>query len=644
MSSGLEHLLAPAKVAGVMFRNRILASATGHLDIGGDKHLSEGALLYYERKAIGGAASVVVGECNVDPPNASRGGLTIDLSDFWSLGYLARLADYINRHGALASAELQHAGRYSAAGFGPSAGEVDGRPIQAMSEEQIEAALNAYANAAFMAKMAGFRMVTVHGGHGWLPQQFFSPYYNDRTDEWGGSVENRARFAVRLTDMIHERCGSSFPVEMRISGTELEDGYDIDEGVKYAMALDGHADIIHVSVGVHGSLSSDHWLNFSPTMFMDDGRNVKYAAEIKKHVKESYVATVGSLSDVDMMEEIIATGQADFVALARQLLADPDLPNKAKAGKKCEIRQCLRCMSCWSNLMAGGIYCAINPETSREREAKFDLRPAKKQKVLIAGGGIAGMQAAITAAENGHEVILCEKSGSLGGPIRVEKDVWFKKHTEDYIALQEATLKNSGAEVRLNTEVDEALDAAEAPDVFIAAIGAKPVVPAIPGIEKAVDAREVYADPAKAGASVAIIGAGLVGAELAIYLHSLGRKVEIVEMGPMVSAPGNMTQASAIAMEFRNRGIEPRFFTSAVEVTDEGLKAVTAAPMAGPEEIFLAADTVIYATGTSPLDEKAYALGAGAPASYVIGDADGGGNIMNAVKAAYTVARFIGRN
>jgi 2,4-dienoyl-CoA reductase-like NADH-dependent reductase (Old Yellow Enzyme family)/thioredoxin reductase len=632
------NLFAPAQIGGVVLRNRILASATGHLDINGDKSLSEGALLYYERKAIGGAASVVVGECSVDPPTASRGGITIDLTDFNSMRYLSRLSDYIQRHGAVASAELQHAGRYGAAAIGPSDGEVDGHAVRAMTGEEVEKALEQYANAAFFARMCGFRMVTVHGGHGWLPQQFFSPYYNSRKDEWGGSAENRARFAVEICDRIHARCGSGFPVEMRISATELEDGYGQEEGFMYAQALDGHADVIHVSVGVHGSLASDHWLRFSPTMFMDDGANVKYAAAIKKRVKKSLVATVGSLSDPAMMEDVIASGQADFVALARQLLCDPDLPNKAKAGKDKDVRQCLRCMSCWSNLMSGGIYCAVNPETSREREAKFALRPASRQKVLIAGGGIAGMEAAIVASENGHEVVLCEKSGQLGGGIRCEKDVPFKRHVEEYIQLQESSLARSSVDVRMNTEVTGALVESEKPDVLIAAIGALPYIPPIEGIEKAISAQSAYLSPALATGKSLIIGAGLVGMELAVYLFDLGKDVEIIEMGPAIHAPGNMTQGMAVSGELSRRKIPIRFMASARRILPEGVECET------PQgKLTVAAQTVIYATGQKPLTEEAYRLSSLVNSFYAIGDCDAPGTIMGAVKTAYTVARDIGR-
>ena len=634
------HLFTPVKVGDVLFRNRIFASATGHLDIKADKTLSDGALMYYERKAAGGASQVCVGEMSVDPIRGSRGGLVVDLTDFGSMRYLNKLTDYVTRHGSVASAELQHAGMYGSMGLGPSDGEVGGKPCRAMTEQEIQETITAYANAAAMAQRCGFGMVTVHGGHGWLPQQFFSRFYNDRTDDWGGSVENRARLAVAICDAIHEKCGRGFPVEMRISATEFDLGYGPEEGIEYAKQLDGHADIIHVSVGVHGTLSSDTWMKMSPTMFDEDGVNVKYAAEIKKHVTKSFVATVGALSDPAMMEEIIASGKADFVAVARALLCDPDLPNKARRGDTVLIRKCIRCMGCWSNLMSGQIVCALNPETSREYETKFALPTAEKKTVLVAGGGIAGMQAAITAADNGHDVILCEKSSRLGGAIRCEEHVPFKKHVEEYIQLQERIIGRSAIDLRLNTAVTPELARQLRPDVLISAIGSVAITPPIPGIDgdNVLSAEFAYSNPELVGAKAVIIGAGLVGTELAIFLSILGRDVELIEIKNRITADGNGTHGSAIMGQLRDREIPARFGTNVLAIDSEGVLFENA-----DGQSRVNADTIIYATGQKALTAEAFALGECAPEFHMIGDCITPKNILQAVKTAYTVARDIGR-
>ena len=643
-----KNLFTPLTVGNVTFRNRIFASATGHLDFDKDGILSDHGISYYERKAIGGAAAVAVGECYVDPIRGSRGSGGIMVNNWDSMHFLSRLADAVSRHGSVASTELQHSGIYgnSMPGidlvpWGPSPREVSGRMVHEMSEEIILETIDAFARAALVSKNCGYGMVTVHGGHGWLIQQFYSKTTNQRTDRWGGSAENRARLAIAVCDAIHEKCGRNFPVEMRISGTEYEFGYGVDEAVEFAKLLEGHADIIHVSVGVHGDLSDPGWLKMSPTMFQEDGCNVIYAAEIKKYVHNTPICTVGSLTDPEMMEEIIGSGKADIVAIARGLLCDPDLPNKAREGREDEIRSCIRCFGCFSNLVtAGQIYCTMNPETSREREFSRALPPAEKKKVLVAGGGIAGMEAALSAEKFGHEVVLCEKEEALGGNIRCEENVPFKKHLHEYIELQKRRIAKSSIELRLNTEVTPELAKEIAPDVIIAALGAEQSVPPIPGITggNVTNVIDAFRAPAVTGEKVVILGAGLAGCELAIYLHDLGKQVELVEMAASTQAENNMTQVFIVTNEMKNRGIKAHYLNKAVEVTAEGVRCETA-----DGEAFYPADTIVLAAGMKARSAAASALAECADDFVLIGDCQSPKNIMHALKSAVTVARDSGR-
>ena len=639
------HLFSPVKVGNVVLRNRILTAPTGCV-AQPDNMFDEVSYLYYERKAIGGAAAVCVSELMVDPRRGGRGIACIDASNFRAMGFLSKITDKITRHGAVASAELSHCGIWGKLGLGPSECVVEGRTTPAMMEQDILETIEAYAVSADNAKKRGFEMVTVHGGHGWLPQQFFSPATNRRTDRWGGSVENRARFAVMICDAIHEKCGSGYPIEFRISASEYDEGYSAEEGIEYAKALDGHADIIHVSSGVHGVVSgtgpaAELYLVFTPGMFTPEGHLVHFAAEIKKHVKKSYVATVSSITDPAMMEDIIATGKADFVAIARGLMCDPDLPKKAQAGRTDEILYCLRCMSCTSNkLSSGQNYCAINPKTSREAETLFYMTPAERKTVLVAGGGIAGMQAAVTAAENGHKVILCDKSDGLGGGMRCERNVPFKYHIHGYIGFQERMLAKLGVDVRLGTEVTRSLAEAIKPDVLILALGSRPIRPAIEGIDgrHVLSAQEAFQNPELVGRRAVVIGAGLVGCELAIYLNMLGRSVEVVEMGNAIKADGLNAQGKVVSKELRERGMSIRFHTTAKRVTAEGLE------YEGPDDIgLIPAETVIYAVGQSPLFKETGEFQGAVPLVHMIGDCIGVKNIFSAVKTAYTIARDIGR-
>jgi 2,4-dienoyl-CoA reductase-like NADH-dependent reductase (Old Yellow Enzyme family)/thioredoxin reductase len=641
------HLFSPVTIAGTTFRNRIFGSPTGTSYLTSRHFPVAETFAYYERKAIGGAASVCVGDAVIASDARMNNG-HIALNDPLSYNSLAYLADAITRHGAVASIELSHSGSHShtsaAAGaqlYGPMEYTTEnGYHVLPMTEEQIWKVVGQYADAAALVKRAGFGMVTIHGGHGWLLTEFMSPVTNQRADKWGGSAENRSRFAVEVCRAVRKAVGPNFPIEMRISGSECNpNGYGIDEGVAIARQLDGELDIIHVSAGSH-----EVWDVFTvthPDMFLPDGVNVQYAAEIKKHVKNSLVAAVGALSDPALMEEIIASGQADIVEVARGLIADPDLPRKARAGQEAEINKCMRCLSCFTNLMTKGQFiCAINPVIGREVENKWEIQPAAKKKVLVAGGGVAGMESALTAARRGHEVILAEKSGGLGGVLRCEDTVSFKKNLSAFLGNQEAALKKAGVDIRLNTPVTPELARAIAPDVIIAAVGARPVKPDIPGIDgkNVFGAEDVYYNPELAGESAVILGGGLVGAELAIHLARLGKKVTIIEMLDVLSDGGNMLQGLAIRLELARRGVDVHLSTRALEITQSGVLAD------GPDgQALYGADSVIYAVGQRALSDEAEALRFLAPEFHRIGDCLAPKNITEATRAAYNIARDIGR-
>jgi 2,4-dienoyl-CoA reductase-like NADH-dependent reductase (Old Yellow Enzyme family)/thioredoxin reductase len=641
-----KRLFEPIRLGNTLFRNRVFGAPTGYQNMTKDGIVGADAAFYYERKAMGGAAAVTVGECVVDSALGKGALFHICLDNPFALHGLADIAGAIRRQGAVASAELQHAGMFAnrrTAEPGPAYGPVecddDGRQVFEMTEEIIARTIEKYAAAAAFAKQCGFGMVTIHGGHGWLISQFLSPTLNTRKDKWGGApIENRARIAVAICDAVRKAVGPGFPIEIRISGSECyAGGYGIDEGVAFAKQLDGHVDLIHVSAGSHEV--EEVFTVTHPSMFLPDGVNVQYAAEVKKHVRTP-VATVGALSDPALMEDILASGKADVVEVARGLLADPDLPRKARAGKEDEIRKCMRCLACFSELMkVGRFYCAINPESGREAEMRFSLPPARKKRVLVAGGGVAGMQAALTCAKRGHEVVLCEKSERLGGILLCEEDVPFKQGLTRYIGLQSKLLAKAGVDVRLGTPVTAAYAADIGADTVVAALGARPLVPAIDGVDGAnvLSAEEAYRNPASVGKTVVILGAGLVGAELAILLSMRGKKVRVAEMLGELNDGGNFMHAKALAVEIARYAIEINFFAKAVRIDAGGVLCET------PNgELYLAADTVIYALGQRPLQEEAVALGRGAREFYLIGDCVSPKNIMEATATAHAIARNIG--
>ena len=407
-----------------------------------------------------------------------------------------------------------------------------------------------------------------------------------------------------------------------------DQGYDLDEAIEFIKLIENKIDLLHVSAGIHQIC----WDITHPSMFSEPGCNVKYAAEIKKHVKVP-VAVVGALNDPQMMEEIIASGQADIVVMGRALLVDPFLPKKVMLGKDEEIVHCCRCLSCYAERhQTGTRICALNPITGRELENKYALPAPVKKKVLVAGGGPGGMETAITAARRGHEVILCEKSGSLGGALRSERHIPFKKNLFAFIGSKELQMKQAGVEVRLNTEVTRKYVEQEAPDVLVVAIGAEPIIPPIEGIEnpKVVVANNMFEDESKIGQKVVVLGGGLVGCEAAVYLAQTGKDVTVVEMLEDVAVDANV-RYRPILLNLLRKLAKIETGLRGIRVTDEGL---VCADKTGTEKLLLA-DTIICAVGQRPLREVVNELLDAAPEVVQVGDCVKPQRVFEAVFRGY---------
>jgi 2,4-dienoyl-CoA reductase-like NADH-dependent reductase (Old Yellow Enzyme family)/thioredoxin reductase len=658
------HLFAPITLGNTLFRNRIFASPTGCLGVDDFGAPTPEGIAFYERKAAGGAAAVTIGDCIVDSRTGHVTAYQLLMDAKRGLQALSCMADGIARHGAVASVELQHGGISAHLSYekgeqllGPVDMAIpdehkinndgqsvrvspDGlRHIRAMTEEELIALAETFGRAAGLAKKCGFGMVMVHAGHGWGLSQFLSPSLNTRKDRWGGSFENRMRFPLAVIECVRKAVGPKFPIEVRISGSECTDtGYDIEEGIRIAKALDGKADLIHVSAGFHESVTATTIM--IPSMFLEDGCNVKYAAEIKKHVKTP-VATVGALVDPAYMEEILASGKADVVEVARALLSDPDMPRKARVGKTDAINTCMRCSACVSyNATRRNRACAINPEIGRELEIKYSVPKQTKKEVLVAGGGIAGMEAALTAAGLGHSVVLCEKGDALGGVLRCEADVPFKMRLHEYLDRQARRVREAGIDVRLGTEATEAFARQLGPDVIVAAVGSEAVRPDIPGIdgENVFDAEKVFIDPSLAKKSAVILGGGLVGCELAIFLKERGTDVTILEMLPELNHGGNVVHMIAVNWRLEQLEIPLILNTRALEINSEGVVGE------GPGGMQLyKGEAVIIAAGRRPSWVQAEQLRGCAPEFYQVGDCLSAGNIMSATSSAFFAARDIGR-
>ncbi len=649
------HLFSPIRLGDALFQNRIFSSPTGVFYADPKHRPINETICYFEHKAKGGAASVCVGDAMVDGRHGAHGDYCMHMDDPGLMPALNKLASEINRHGAVATLEMFHAGSAASVSYhagneiyGPQDESVVGAlgthqtaQVKALDRAGMDRIIRLHVDGAIKARRCGFGMVTLHGAHGFLIHQFMSPTLNHRTDEYGGSFENRMRFPLEIVRAVRAAVGPKFPLELRISGSEVyEGGYGIDYGVRIAEAFDGLVDLIHVSAGSHEDARV--FTVTHPSMFLEDGVNVKYAAEVKKRVKKSKVATVGALSDPAQMEKIIASGKADVVELARGLICDPDLPNKAREGRDGEIVTCIRCFTCFSNLiMHGQIVCALNPEISDESEQKYMRPAAKRKKVLIAGGGIAGMEAAVTCAGRGHEVVLCEKTGQLGGALRCEDGVPFKKHLRAYLDQQAKKVAGAPVDLRLNTHVSKQLAEEIGPDVIIAAVGSSPFIPKLPGIDRpnVFIAEDIYNDPSRAGGKVVILGGGLVGTELAVYLGGLGRKVTVLEMLPDINAGDNILHKQAVGLELDRVGVGLALNTKAAEILENGVLGENE----NGRELF-EADTVVCAFGMIPRGETADELRFCAPLFYQIGDCLTPANIYEAVRKAHQIALDIGES
>ncbi|MGI6217102.1 MAG: FAD-dependent oxidoreductase [Coriobacteriales bacterium] len=648
------HLFEPIVIGNQLFRNRIFGSPTGYQNLPGNGHLVDGAAYYYGRKAMGGAASVGTFEGIVDGEYGAGSDKHIKLDSPNVDMDIARIADAIKKHGAVPVLELAHAGAFAnrklemfggeptGDAIGPVAIEQKGRTVIPMDQALIDRTIQKYAQAAALGKRMGFGMVHIHAGHGWLLHQFLSPLVNTRTDEYGGSPENRCRIINQICDAIHEACGKGFPVEVRISGSECYDGgFGFDVGLENAIALDEHADLIHVSAGNH---EVDEVFGITtPSMFVDEGHNLEMAAEIKKHMKHAKVATIGGYSDPAFMDEIIATGKADVVEVARELFCEPDFPNMARAGLDTEAKRCMRCMNCFSQELTNGEpYCAINPLSGREIHGTYEPPAVKvKKNVLVIGGGVAGMEAALTAADRGHNVTIAEAKNELGGTIRCERNVYFKKNLDYYLNQQQRKcFEHPNIKVMLNTKMTPEMAEAMDVDVIIAALGSKQLIPPIPGIDgpNVMNAVDAYNSADELGQKIVIMGAGLAGVELGLQLTKMGRDVTNVEMLDHISDGGNFLHMSGVRVEIKKNGLKINLQNKVKEVKENGVLCET------PDgEKFYEADNVIVAMGMRPLREEAISFYDCAPEYYPIGDCFTVKNICEATGTAFQTAVDLGR-
>jgi 2,4-dienoyl-CoA reductase-like NADH-dependent reductase (Old Yellow Enzyme family)/thioredoxin reductase len=615
-----------------------------------DGSVSTELIDYYKVKARGGAGIVTVGETAVDADYAPTHPCMLYLDNDNKISGLSRLTNAIHRYGALASIEMCHGGGQTLPGLiggkdpiAPSVmhsalhESIAGRPItvRAMDIEMIDQVVENFASAALRAQRAGFDLIMLHGGHGWLLAQFVSPLINKRTDEYGGSLENRARFPLRVLERIREVCGPDLAVEYRFSADELiAGGLTADEALAFARLIEDKVDCLHTSCGTFADLGLLPHMH--PAYYLPRGKNLHLSSRLKEVVKKP-VTVIGAIMDLDMAEEILARGQADMVGMTRALLADPDLPVKSIAGRGDEVIPCIRCNECLakgSRFLA--VRCSTNPRTGVETEMAM-VQPARaRKKVVVVGGGPGGMEAAITAAERGHQVVLFEKHGWLGGNLFVASRPSFKdemKRFHEYLVRRVCALP---IDLRLSVTADAETVRAERPDHVVVAVGAEPTQPDIPGLAESgsVWAGDVFADLAETHGEVIVIGGGGMGCEAALHLARKGRAVTVVEMLPEAALDFNVINRPLLLALLEREGVRLRTGCRVVQV---GAGSVTTETSDG-ERAEIPAESIVSAVGLTPRSAMVAALKDTAPSVSVIGDCVKPRLILQAVVEGYETA------
>lgn len=652
-----EKLLSPLKVGNKTYRNRIVSAPMAFGLIVQNPDAREFTYRKLEGPAKGGNACVIVGETDVNFVDAVRipGFRPFDFAkpeeDMETFQAVAEYAKRIKSHGAVALAELVHAGKEKVP-FGPNEdciGPVEsvniaGVKARAMTKEDMDRIANDFATAAVYMQKAGFDGVLIHGGHGFLFTQFLSPLMNTRTDEYGGSLENRGRFPKQILKTIREAVGPDFLMELRIDGTDHQPGgITPEETGQFIQTVEEYITSVHVNCGIYEESVKS---GTESSMFHPHGLNAEAAAIVKSYTKLP-VGVVGGINSPEFCEEIIEKGMVDFVILGRQMLADPNFAQKCMDGKEDQIRRCLRCYKCFPGSPEEGYgdlpfsseelalyvgHCTINPLA----HLPFDpdsLPVPEKKKVLIIGGGPAGMQAAITACDQGHTVTLVEKSDKLGGLLYFTDVDIDKPDLRNFKNLLVREVERRDINVMLGIEATPEFVKDFGADSVIIATGSVPVCPPIKGIEHAHQAMEVYDGTVECGKKVVMIGGGLVGCETGLYLQKTGHDVTVVEMMDRVANEsfGMYREALVWEMEKNHMTMMPK--TKCLEIEPDG---VTVENEQGVQKI--QADTVLYALGMKSVDCTALKEAAEGALVQVIGDALKPGKVDRATRTGYLAA------
>lgn len=638
-----EHIFKPLTIRGKTIKNRLVVPPMVTDFCDADGKATEKFLAYHETRAKGGWGLIITEDYAVDP----RGRGFSHVAGLWDDGQIeshSELPRRVHKHGATILAQIYHCGRQTnraVIGGAPVAPTAIACPFgtdvpHELTGAEIKHLIQQYAETAARGQKCGFDGVQIHGAHGYLICEFLSPYSNKRTDEYGGSFINRARFATDIIKAIREKCGDDFIIDMRLSGNErVEGGLELED-IKALVPLleDAGLDMVHISVGNYLSVDDNVAPAEVPHAWITD-----WAQEVKK-VCNIPVTTVSRINDPFMAENILRQNKADFVAMGRQSLADPDTPEKTRQGKLNDIRHCIACNDgCIGTLFGDhAIRCVINPQLGREHEGA-PTKAEKRKKVVVIGAGPAGLTAALTAAQKGHEVAVYEKTFRPGGQFYVAAIPPCKCEIADFIGWQVAQCKNMNIPVHYGTEADAKMIRDLKPDVVILASGGVPAVPPIEGLETpgVCTVPDILLGNIMPGKNCVVIGGGQAGIETAHFLAQMMRNVTVLEfldtIAPEEAIGPRMKRLKMLA----DRNV--KLFTG-MKVTKITADSVIAAAKDGKEHAF-PADTVVIATGTKSFNSLEKDLKDAGLDVRTIGDARRVGKVLEATTQGYETAAAI---